>query len=727
MKLLFNFFILFLFISLFSVQSFGQEETGKWSNTIQYKGNNSEDPNDESGLKGIRATSEQETALINQIRQLRKQNDRGLLNRVLELEQQLEELNPNSISKPSEYYDGTVMPALEDDPLLTPDDIGNTEIFNSGNSIISSIATATEQRGSTAGRIWVAFTIRTTAAADTLRLYYSDTNGESWTYYGWGKLGGTDQINIDQMDMEIIENTTGEKYVWIVYGYRNNAGSGEWRTGGVIFQTPTFAGQFFALTWPDDSAGERYYRLRITSDNAIYPGIAYVYMVASFDSLGGTGNRINTQKTLRVTNPYTTTPTFSYKADKFWWWSGTDGNQRDLHSDIAFFENGSDSIIVSFSNVPDSTKLFFAKSNISNGPGTATGAGGFVGGTQSTDWKQFARLSSNGNDNGSVICVFRQNTNSRWWVKYFRTTNFGNFNNINQSVLLGSVISHSGAPDIVGVRDANKHYFTWAINGSPDSLRYIGTTIAGLWPQNVGMMNSQFSLSPSHGPKAGFRFVNDDSCFVAYPIFGPFDVWAAYGCEPAPPASITVTAPNGGETWGVGTMQNITWTSTGVTNAKIELSTNNGTSWTDIIASTPSNGTFNWTVSNTPSAQCLVRISDVSNPSTQDVSDAVFTIEVVPGVEDDLSGIPDSYQLLQNFPNPFNPTTTIYYGLPQESSVELIIFDVLGNEVLKISEEQKPAGYHKFDFDASRLNSGVYFYRINAGDYVKTMKMVLMK
>lgn len=193
------------------------------------------------------------------------------------------------------------------------------------------------------------------------------------------------------------------------------------------------------------------------------------------------------------------------------------------------------------------------------------------------------------------------------------------------------------------------------------------------------------------------------------------------------PTSVTVTAPNGGETWGVSTMQNITWTSSGVTNVKIELSTDNGSSWSDIIASTPSSGTYNWTVSNTPSTQCLVRISDVSNPSTLDESDAVFTIEVVPGVEDDLSGIPDSYQLLQNFPNPFNPTTTIYYGLPQESSVELIIFDVLGNEVLKISEDQKPAGYHKFDFDASRLNSGVYFYRINSGDYVKTMKMVLMK
>ena len=191
--------------------------------------------------------------------------------------------------------------------------------------------------------------------------------------------------------------------------------------------------------------------------------------------------------------------------------------------------------------------------------------------------------------------------------------------------------------------------------------------------------------------------------------------------------SVTVTAPNGGETWGVGTMQNITWTSSGVTDVKIELSTDNGSNWSDIIASTPSSGTYNWTVPNTPSTQCLVRISDVSNPSTMDESDAVFTIEIAPGVEDDLSGIPDSYQLLQNFPNPFNPTTTIYYGLPQESSVELIVYDVLGNEILKISEDQKPAGYHKFDFDASQLKSGVYFYRIDAGDFVKTMKMVLMK
>ena len=148
-----------------------------------------------------------------------------------------------------------------------------------------------------------------------------------------------------------------------------------------------------------------------------------------------------------------------------------------------------------FSNVPDSTKLWFAKSNASNGPSTADGAGGSIGGTQNTDHKQFARLSSNGNDNGSVICVFRQNTNSVWRIKYFRTTNFGNFNAMNQSTLQGSVTSHSYQPEIVGVRNQNKHYFAWRLDGSTDSLRYIGVTRQGSWPQNVGMMNGQSSIS----------------------------------------------------------------------------------------------------------------------------------------------------------------------------------------------------------------------------------------
>jgi len=90
---------------------------------------------------------------------------------------------------------------------------------------------------------------------------------------------------------------------------------------------------------------------------------------------------------------------------------------------------------------------------------------------------------------------------------------------------------------------------------------------------------------------------------------------------------LTLTSPNGSETWQVGSTQNITWTSTNVTNVKLEYTTNNGTDWATIIASTPaSSGSYAWTVPNTPSTQCKVRATDLNNTALFDVSDTTFTI-----------------------------------------------------------------------------------------------------
>jgi len=102
---------------------------------------------------------------------------------------------------------------------------------------------------------------------------------------------------------------------------------------------------------------------------------------------------------------------------------------------------------------------------------------------------------------------------------------------MNQAALQGSVVSDSYQPDIVGVRNQPKHYFAWRLDGSPDSLRYIGTNNLGFWDQNVGIMNSQSVLSGVLGPKPGFRYAANDSCFAIYPVTGPYDVWAAYGCS----------------------------------------------------------------------------------------------------------------------------------------------------------------------------------------------------
>ena len=87
----------------------------------------------------------------------------------------------------------------------------------------------------------------------------------------------------------------------------------------------------------------------------------------------------------------------------------------------------------------------------------------------------------------------------------------------------------------------------------------------------------------------------------------------------------------------------------------------------------------------------------------------------------------NGYSLEQNYPNPFNPSTTIKYQIPELSFVTIKVYDVLGNEITTLVNEEKPAGNFEVEFNASNLTSGIYFYRIQAGDFVETKKMVLMK
>ena len=94
-----------------------------------------------------------------------------------------------------------------------------------------------------------------------------------------------------------------------------------------------------------------------------------------------------------------------------------------------------------------------------------------------------------------------------------------------------------------------------------------------------------------------------------------------------PPPSVKVTSPNGGETWEVGSQHAITWISEGsVGNVKIQYSTNNGGAWTDIVSSTTNNGSYNWTVPDAQSSNCLVKVAETDD-TPSDVSDAVFTIK----------------------------------------------------------------------------------------------------
>ena len=108
----------------------------------------------------------------------------------------------------------------------------------------------------------------------------------------------------------------------------------------------------------------------------------------------------------------------------------------------------------------------------------------------------------------------------------------------------------------------------------------------------------------------------------------------------------------------------------------------------------------------------------------------VWLIKTTP----DISGIEPysdlastNFSLTQNFPNPFNPITTIKYQIPELSFVTLIVYDILGREVKLLVNQEQDAGYYEFNFNASQLSSGVYLYQIKAGDFIQTKKMLLLK
>ncbi len=97
------------------------------------------------------------------------------------------------------------------------------------------------------------------------------------------------------------------------------------------------------------------------------------------------------------------------------------------------------------------------------------------------------------------------------------------------------------------------------------------------------------------------------------------------------------------------------------------------------------------------------------------------------GIIDQQPWVPDRFALLQNYPNPFNARTIIRYDLPSESDVTIEIYDILGRKIETILHHKQPAGHHQAVWNADSRSSGIYFYRIQAGEYAETRKMVLLK
>ena len=124
----------------------------------------------------------------------------------------------------------------------------------------------------------------------------------------------------------------------------------------------------------------------------------------------------------------------------------------------------------------------------------------------------------------------------------------------------------------------------------------------------------------------------------------------------------------------------------------------------------------------------ITALDSASLMTHADVAQSFWDKVVVLDIEDKVAEItPKEFSLSQNYPNPFNPSTTIEFSLPKTEFTTLKLYNTLGQEVLTIVADKLNAGSYTYNFNARDLASGVYYYRLQAGEYVDTRKLVLMK
>lgn len=144
-----------------------------------------------------------------------------------------------------------------------------------------------------------------------------------------------------------------------------------------------------------------------------------------------------------------------------------------------------------------------------------------------------------------------------------------------------------------------------------------------------------------------------------------------------------------------------------------------------------SNGTSAWTIAVPGSYSNALDIGNDFSVYVVGGNTAGATIKILQTGITSVSGNsgtkPSEYKLGSNYPNPFNPTTKIDYSLPVQGLVNIKIFDILGREVATLVNEVKQAGSYTAEFNASNLNSGIYFYKIESGDFTETKRMLLIK
>ncbi|MCG6960031.1 T9SS type A sorting domain-containing protein [bacterium BMS3Abin03] len=337
-----------------------------------------------------------------------------------------------------------------------------------------------------------------------------------------------------------------------------------------------------------------------------------------------------------------------------------------------------------------------------------------------------------------------ENTNS--WGVSFVVEATGNFGHTNYSTHKTSVLqtihlqTHFGSVDL-GIGDVKytvKPYAYWSSDGTLVVDYAVKPEVAPpgftkTWWQNHYEQNSDptFILPWLLDPEKGFTLDDPDKRYQTNDIL-------LNPANPSPGDTVTITAkirnfsliatpspvsvsfyindPDSGGTPIIGTNGTNTVSTNGVVPSRVE-----------------SDVQLKWVLpSGLPQYPRIYAVLDEGNSITEihennNKGFNVLGIQTISGIEDANYTAPINYVLYQSYPNPFNPTTNIKYSIPKSSKVSLKIYDILGREVTSLVDKYEKSGTYTIQFTAKNLASGIYFYRIKAGKFVQTKKLMLLK
>ena len=413
------------------------------------------------------------------------------------------------------------------------DNIDVSQIQNRSNNV--SITTVTEQRGDNAGRIW-AITINnlfgTSGAAGDYcetNFYFSDDDGVNWYYYAYA-YNPYEAASLDEIDAEIIEDVTGTKYMYVVYGAYTNTSSKYICNLIALEISGNVIGYVTRLEFPgfdyfDNTVN--YYKPRITSDNAFWSGAAYIYIAVCQDSANGMDYDFS-EKVAMITNPYTTTPGIDYKPYYHWYFSNNNGFRQGC-CDIAWFDdpnNGGGSVMLVESGAFFTTALYLYE----------TTDVGFISGSTYEGFldpdaitKSSAYIASNGLYENLMIVNVSEYSSTDYDIQYFSTVNAGvNWN----TGYVSYTFDHDQRADITGMRNVQGNFHTaFADNNSSFNVVFYSTAVNNSWGPVVSPINI-LDASYECGPRPGLRLGGSDSCFAVWAEnFLYTNVWASIGCD----------------------------------------------------------------------------------------------------------------------------------------------------------------------------------------------------